>query len=465
MIYSCVVDPRPKFVHQLTIWVTTLTELGGVRADDILVHVLDGEYSRQVVDFLSERGIAHEFVARFGDGRFCNKLGQLRNRELRGRGPVVLCDTDLAFSGRPPPLAGGRAAAKPVDLPNPAVELLEELYRRAGFTQFPERVRCSHADAWTLANNCNGGLYVLDGDLLDELSGRWEKWALWTLEQRSLLGSYAAHADQVSFGLAMWELGEPVVPLPPAANFPLHLPLGTYDPACPPPVVLHYHDRLGADGLLLPLGLAQVDDRVALVNGVLERRRRTDFDNGRFWNFRYGEHPQLGSGLGSRGAHAEEKRRIIAGVIADIAPASVLDVGCGDLYVTAGLGVARYFGLDISGEAIRIARERRPDWTFAVGDVLSGDAPPADLVLCMDVLIHERDAWRYRAAVERLAELAGRELVIAAYNQEPWLISAMTFFHEPISRTLHATGRFASVEIIGGYRDTTVVRATRSGSR
>jgi hypothetical protein len=271
------------------------------------------------------------------------------------------------------------------------------------------------------------------------------------------------HADQLGFGLAMWELGEHVTPLPPAKNFPIHLPLESYDAESGAPAVLHYHDRVGPDGMLLPLGIPRVDERIELVNGVLSADRRASFDNGRFWNFRYSEHGALGSGLGSRGRNAEEKRRLIAGVIAETSPRSVLDVGCGDLFVTGDLPLADYFGLDVSAEAIRIAGTRRTDWRFATGDVLSADLEPADLVLCLDVLIHERDPHRYRGAVCRLAELAKRTLLIAAYNQEPWLTSAMTFYHEPISRTLRETGRFASIEIVGGYRDTTVLRATHEG--
>jgi hypothetical protein len=37
----------------------------------------------------------------------------------------------------------------------------------------------------------------------------------------------------------------------------------------------------------------------------------------------------------------------------------------------------------------------------------------------------------------------------------------MTFYHEPITTTLAACDGFTSMEIAGGYRDTTVVRASR----
>jgi len=461
IVYSCVVEPQPKFLHQLSIWATTLIELAGVRADDLFVHVVGGDYAADVADYAAARGIPHAEVARFGDGRYCNKLRQLRSAPLRRYPFVALCDTDLAFCEALEPHRAGRVAAKIVDLPNPPLELLEGLYRRAGFSNFPELARCTNADAWTFANNCNGGLYQIDAEFLRELAPRWEKWALWVLEQRELQGAYAVHADQLGFGLAMWELGENVAPLPTAKNFPTHLPPDSYAADGTAPAILHYHDRLAPDGMLLPLGVPRADERVRLVNDVLSAERRASFDNARFWNFRYREHAALGSGLGSRGRAADEKRRLIASVIAVTSPGSVLDVGCGDLFVTGELPIAAYVGLDVSAEAIRIARARRADWHFITGDVLSAALDPADVVLCFDVLIHERDAHRYRAAVSRLAALAKHTLVVAAYNQEPWLTSAMTFYHEPISRTLRESGAFESLEIIGGYRDTTVLRAER----
>ena len=275
IVYSCVVEPRPKYVNQLAIWVTTLLELGGVPAADLFVHVLDGVHHAGVVEFLSERGIAHAAMPRFGDGRFCNKVRQLRTAALRAQPYVALCDTDVAFAGNLERWTGlGRVAGKPVDGPNPPLEMLEELYRRAGFGSVPERTRCAHAEAPTFTNNLNGGVYLLHRDLIDEFSPRWEKWALWTLEQQAVLGSQVTHADQIAFGLALWELNEPVAHLPPAANFPLHLALHRYQPSPEPPVVLHYHDRVTAEGLLQPLGIPSVDERVQLINATLVNSRR-----------------------------------------------------------------------------------------------------------------------------------------------------------------------------------------------
>ena len=225
IVYSCVVEPRPKYVQQLATWITTLVGPGGVPRADLFVHVLDGEHAGDVTELLAERGIAFAPMPRFGDGRFCNKVAQLRTPALRKRPYVALCDTDVAFAGNLEPWTGlARAAGKPVDGPNPPVEVLEELYRRAGFTSVTGTGAAARTPTRsTFANNWNGGVYLLRGDLLDELVPLWEKWALWTLEQQPLLGSQVTHADQISFGLAAWELREPLARLPLPANFP-HAP-------------------------------------------------------------------------------------------------------------------------------------------------------------------------------------------------------------------------------------------------
>lgn len=279
MIYSCVVEPQPKYVRQLRIWATTLCTLGGAAPGDLFVHVLDGDRFDEVAAFLSARAIPFAPMERFGDGRYCNKVAQLRSPQLRERAYAALCDTDVAFAAPLDPWLGlGRAAAKPVDGPNPPLELLERLYRRAGFDRFPEHVRCSNSPQLTFAGNCNGGLYLLRSDLIAELAPRWEKWTLWALAQTELLGRHVTHADQLGFGLAMWELGEPVAALPAAANFPLHFGLHRYDSPVEPPALLHFHDRVGVDGRLKTLGIPAVDARVRAVNDALdadERERAT----------------------------------------------------------------------------------------------------------------------------------------------------------------------------------------------
>jgi hypothetical protein len=268
-----VVDAGPKFIYQLWVWVTTLVHCAGVPSTDLYVHIVRRESpSMPVEEFLRGECIPFSYIEPFGDGRFCNKLEQLDTPALRAREFAVLCDTDLAFLSALDPWIGlGTICAKEVDFPNPPIELLEPLYRRAGFDRFPDRKRCSFSDAETYLTNCNGGIYIFRTTIFDDLLPRWKRWVFWVLEQRDLLERYTLHVSQISFSMAVWEMGESIVPLPKIVNFPTHVPVSLYDPHNDVPLVLHYHDRVNDDGGLGKVGVSLIDRRIARVNETLSR--------------------------------------------------------------------------------------------------------------------------------------------------------------------------------------------------
>ena len=274
-MYSCVADPNKgaaAVLRNLTVWTTTLERLAGVARAQLHVHVVEREGTERIGVWLRARGVAWSTVAPFADGRFCNKLRQPASPALRACDVAVLCDTDLAFSGPIDRwLQPHGIAAKVVDGERPPLAILNEVYAAAGLRGRPAQTRCSFTDAPTYANNCNGGLYAIEGALLEPLSERWQAWALWLNERRTMLGDFGMHVDQVSFGLATHELGIAVTLLPTAANYPTHMPLERCDPACDPPTVLHYHRHINDDGLLRPAALPQVTERIEIVNAVLRR--------------------------------------------------------------------------------------------------------------------------------------------------------------------------------------------------
>jgi SAM-dependent methyltransferase len=177
------------------------------------------------------------------------------------------------------------------------------------------------------------------------------------------------------------------------------------------------------------------------------------FDNRAFWNERYASAPDLGSGLGSRGSLLEKKQRLISDVVEQIQPVSMLDIGCGDIEVTRHLPVKNYTGVDLSENALNLARQKRPDWSF-----VPYPHADADLVISMDVLIHQPSRDDYVALCGLIRQHALRHVLVAAYNQPPWFTSEITFYYEPISRTLLDAG-LTNLQIVSGYRDVTVVLA------
>ena len=186
------------------------------------------------------------------------------------------------------------------------------------------------------------------------------------------------------------------------------------------------------------------------------------FDNTTFWDERYRTDMTLGSGGGSRGAFLAYKRQLLNELVTRLRPRSILDVGCGDIEVTRELEFdGSYTGIDVAPSVIQRNREIRPDWTFLLGDFIAlanSQALQADLVLCLDVLIHQHDPNTYRAFVCELLRASRVALVVNGFDAFPrsGRLSPNVAYHEPVTRTLHACG-VEKIEVIKEFRRTLIV--------
>jgi hypothetical protein len=77
--------------------------------------------------------------------------------------------------------------------------------------------------------------------------------------------------------------------------------------------------------------------------------RRQAFDNRRFWNRRYVEEPEKGSGPGSRGENAALKRELTRATTAEYGIRTIRDIDCGDIECPHAdvRKVAEYRGTDL----------------------------------------------------------------------------------------------------------------------
>jgi len=112
---------------------------------------------------------------------------------------------------------------------------------------------------------------------------------------------------------------------------------------------------------------------------------------------------------------------------AELRPASVLDVGCGEGIVTErlarGLAPARVLGVDAESHLQDEWQARSaPNLSFATGSAY--DLPFEDgsfeLVCCMEVLEHLE---RPRDALAEMSRVAGRALLLSVPNEPGWRIS------------------------------------------
>lgn len=315
IVYSCVVDRNPRFFRQGMLLVRSLRAVG-VPPGDILVNLTPAaQIYRKSFEAL---GCKVRDTIHFADGKYCNKVAQLRNAP-DDAAFVVCCDTDLMFLRNiAPDLAGkeGLVLGKTVDFDNPPIERLRTAQHLIGSLSEITEVPADLNGKPTLAGNFNGGLYVLPGVHLRAFSSAWETEALALYQNPAViqaLGEFAWHIDQIAFCFALNRLGQRHEALPITYNYPLHFPVEA--PVIDDPRdlrILHYHDAVDDSGLPYPINVTDtritetVRDSVARLLTVvrldLESRQAVDRADRRF-TFLVGFH-RSGTSLMASGCDA-----------------------------------------------------------------------------------------------------------------------------------------------------------------
>jgi hypothetical protein len=271
--WSCVVDDTPAIWSSLVPWIATAIDLAGIEPSRLYVHHVCA-LRPEIVALCRRLGINTRIAEPF-DRRFphTNKIRQFAT-SFGDVGHVILTDVDIAFAS-PPPLDRIRTpvAGKVVDLPNPPVEVLQRvvdacgLPRPAIWTNAFVNAQDARQEFETLRGNCNGGLLVIERDLLAPIGRAWAHWARWLIDRIDLLDRWTVHVDQVSFCLAVNQLGIDVGRLDDAWNFPLGVRI---DAGGIEPFLLHHHAAFENDRLLERGHAPRTRAAVARVNGVLE---------------------------------------------------------------------------------------------------------------------------------------------------------------------------------------------------
>lgn len=458
--FSFIVDEDPRFAYQGWHLAHSIIEQLHARPSSIFAQFTSG-VEPETIDIFKLLGCRTIQIRRFGDGKACNKLAQWNN-ELRDSNfkQFIFLDTDTIFvSDCLDQLPSDAICAKVVDLANPSIETLEEVMRNAGFGALPSACNVDASQDKTYFANSNGGLYIIPKQFADVLFESWRRWCLWLLDHSEPLrrANKTAHIDQVSFCMAIHETGLPFQFIPSNFNYFVHFAGHHYDYDSTKPIsLLHYHnDAVNVVGLLDAAGAVTPAEKEAIGQANFQIARH--FNNKLFWETRYANFSERGSGVGSRGKNLEYKRNLLREQGAEGAR-SVLDVGCGDLEVVKALNFRRYVGIDQSTKTLEIAKRARPDWVFRQAPC--PHASPAELVLCFEVLIHQDSLTAYNELIRYLAEKAQRVLLVSGYEQATEAIRSnpMLFFYEPLSSSLKKTGKFISVEAIGRHTDVTIFR-------
>lgn len=118
----------------------------------------------------------------------------------------------------------------------------------------------------------------------------------------------------------------------------------------------------------------------------------------------------------------------ISGIFRQVAPQKALDAGCGEGLIIEYLNkmnklqkmgkTIEFFGIDMSENAIDIARIKAPFATFSTGNVYTLPFPDNffDLVICSEVLEHLKDP---EIALKELGRVSKKDVLVSVPN-EPW---------------------------------------------
>ena len=191
---------------------------------------------------------------------------------------------------------------------------------------------------------------------------------------------------------------------------------------------------------------------MTIFDHILRRR----FDSRAYWQARYADGGN--SGGGSYGASAAFKANSLNRFIAEHRIDRMLELGSGDGNQAALLEVNAYLGLDISPDAVDIARLRNADLPgrdFRVYDpqldvVVDASAP---LVVSMDVILHLIEPEVYDAYMRTLVACSTRYVGIysTATEQQPRLMLSHNRYrdHRPWLAEHHPTAREIRVDMVG----------------
>ena len=149
-----------------------------------------------------------------------------------------------------------------------------------------------------------------------------------------------------------------------------------------------------------------------------------------YWikRYKFGGH----SGSGSRGESAEYKAGFVNNFVAQNAISSLVELGCGDGQNCSLFVVPRYIGLDISADALKLARQRcaeKQGWYFADiaqmspeqihGTLLDmNDGQHADAALSMDVILHLVEDPVFEAYLDALSRLSDKWLIVYSSDSD-----------------------------------------------
>lgn len=152
----------------------------------------------------------------------------------------------------------------------------------------------------------------------------------------------------------------------------------------------------------------------------------------------------------------------VSSIVAPLGAKDVLDMGCGEGFVSCSLASQGLVGMDISRSALGMARHHNPEAAFACGDIYGTPFKPGsfDLVVALEVLEHLKEPERALIEADRLS----RRYCLFSVPREPYFRAMDLMRGKNITRLgndaehLHNWTYGGFVRLISQYYDVVDVR-------
>jgi len=389
---ACVADSKPKYLFEALRLAQAIFLNPAYRGfADLFIGVFS-DAPKEYVAAYRELGAKvvelEEYTDKHGPS---NKLTVLRSTLLDAYDYVALFDCDLLpvesfgellnFEG---------VQAKLADLSTLDDTHLTGIFGRLGLTA-PAPIWRTSIDDVPATCYCNAGCIVFSRSIFRSFVERWFQFNDILLANIEVLGARSFFLDQASFCACLSTFLDKFRPLPLYMNFPGHLAPKVYplDALNTVPKIIHYHDRVDVrTGALDLTSLPNVQQILFHFNGLTADRRKALRDTPLFWD-------AIHTMPGQRGMSPSRRAGALALVrcaISSVAPRNILDLGCGTFCPQGLESSLAYHGVDFSAEAIRIARQKCPQYSFRIGDIMdAGNLETGDLVLLFDVISAHAD--------------------------------------------------------------------------
>ncbi|MEM8792819.1 MAG: hypothetical protein AAGE80_14455 [Pseudomonadota bacterium] len=458
--FSCVVDQRTDLERAALLWAHCLLDLENLRPEQIFIHTVEPDLD--VLPALRQLGVNIVEIPRFGDGKHCNKLAQPTSPVDFGAELLVMCDCDIAPTGRlAPELAKAASTAragdpryalgKTVDFCNPPLAVLEELMRAFDIGD-PRPLSHDTLGRGPMPRGYfNGGLIGLPAAKRHEFGAVWQDWATRLLSSNAamrILGAFSWHIDQISFYFALRELGFDPHLLDERFNFPIHAPYpATALEGVTKPFAIHYHNNIDRYGFLGLSGIRPVDLEVSKVNALITSRG-LGVDSSREDGRSFDDWQTMEADFSMTSKNAPLLRKLLAAAGVEKAE-SVLDVRCSSAHHFEGLSVKRLRCYDPREAQISLAARRDVDGEFLQD--IPGKEEGAELVLCLDYTGFAESLPSGSNAAELLGDLAGERLLVLGEPQNDLRRWQRGSEFADVASDLAKSGKFADLIELGQF--------------